>query len=214
MNCQEIQSLWGLYHDLELDQSQMQLIRSHLQGCSACGQFYQSQDHFDLTLTAALQRGNLNDALWATTDVAVRRAFLENESVPDAPVKVRESVISWMITAGRDLLWPSPKYYAVLATIWIILLVINFRVVDGTIKPAAAAPGHTALSQTQFSLIEYRRELLLELATKESSDDKSSLIRAPRSELRQRSTTEPAQSKNNSRTTRSAIQVQWRRQFA
>ena len=192
MHCQEIQNLWGLYHDHELDQSQMQLIRNHLQGCTACDQSFRSQDHFHLTLTSALRQGACSDALWSPKEAAIRRAFQPAESARDTIRAPRESITDRVVALAMALLWPSPKYYAALASVWIILLAVNFSLTEGTAKPVAAAQGRESVSRTRSSLTEYRRELLLELATKESTENKPAREQSPRSELRHPSTMEPS----------------------
>lgn len=208
MNCQEIRNLRDLYNDRELDLAQIEQIRGHLKYCSNCEQFYRDLERFDLALTSALKQGPCRETLWPSEEAVIRmmmeqailssdptplpRGEAENQAVtkpssetaPCARDLNREETVSiW-----RTLFWFGPKYYATLASLWVLLLAINFSLRGGDPITSPTDNAFPTVSRMQSSFNEYRRELLLELATSEPAEDRSPVIQSPRSDRPYRST--------------------------
>lgn len=178
MNCPEIQNLWGLFHDQELDQAQAGQIQEHLRRCPQCQQFYQAQSQFDSALTSALRQGSRHQALWQSEEAAIRKLLDNTSSVAKPVTSARESLRERTVLSWSRRFPFGPRYYAALASIWILLLTINYSLKSRTM--VALPDGPSAPVSSTFH--DYRRELLLELAITENPDEKPAVHPPPRSD--------------------------------
>src|ERR1051325_9602550 len=65
-----------------------------------------------------------------------RREILAQARIAGQPSPIAEPAITWW----RALLWPSPRAWAGLAAVWIILLVLNRESEPDTIRSARNVP--------------------------------------------------------------------------
>ena len=124
MNCQEASCLLDLHLDGELDPSTQRELRTHLASCPACRARFANAEQAEVRLFAKLREGGPGARLWQRAERAVRAAA-------PAPAKPAPSDRA----DGRRWLawlWPSPRFYAGLASAWCLVLGLHL------ISPATA----------------------------------------------------------------------------
>jgi len=179
MNCHEIQSLAGPYLDSELDAKTSLAIQQHLAACPACARQFGAEQQFAARLATALRRGEASPELWNRAEELVRAAAARKTAAHAGRGQPSEP---WW----RAWLWPSPQFYAGVAALWIVMLVVHFSYLG---EPAQAQATTSPPSPAvQSALAEQRRELAAMLgsagAPGAASATRPRLV-SPRSELRQ-----------------------------
>jgi hypothetical protein len=162
MNCHDTRFLLGSYLDSELDVKTSQGIRDHLVSCPECASLFEAEDRFQRRLQAALRHGDRTPALWQA--VADRTASVFAPGGSESGGAGRS-----LATAGRGgtawrwWLWPSPRFYAGLAGIWLALLLMHFVSPEPTPAGGSAAAGSPdrdeAPAAVWAALVEQRRWL-------------------------------------------------------
>jgi anti-sigma factor RsiW len=180
MNCDQVKEMLGLYLDSELDGRSAQEVRTHLEQCQACAELCRTEQRFNEALQARLRPAAPTAALWEAEEAFVTEAFkhqgsdqatLGKSSLPRRP---RSSF--W-----REFLWPAPGYYAGLAAVWLLLLVLRPGAPVSGGQPTMAR-SRTA-SPSPSALFEQRREQLQALLRAEAAAEKPlKKTTSPRSE--------------------------------
>jgi anti-sigma factor RsiW len=179
MNCHEIQSLAGPYLDSELDAKTSLAIQQHLAACPACTRRFAAEQECATRLTNALRKGEPTPELWRGIEERVRTA-----TAPKGATRAgrERSPKPWWCA----WLWPSPRFYAGVAALWIVMLAVHFGYLR---EPARILVTSNPPSPTvQSALAEQRRqlaEMLGSVSAPGAASATQSKLLSPRSELRQ-----------------------------
>ena len=160
MNCQEASCLLDLHLDGELDPGTQRELRTHLASCPACRLCFANAEQVDARLFAKLREGKSSGPLWQGAEEAVRAvAPALSQPVPCERLDWR-TWLTW--------LWPSPRFYAGLASAWCLVLALHLLSPVPEVGPRAPAP--TSDHQTA-RLIRQQRQELANLLDLPSPDD-------------------------------------------
>ncbi|MCX6905083.1 MAG: zf-HC2 domain-containing protein [Verrucomicrobia bacterium] len=166
MKCNKVKQLIGAYLDSELDTQVTQQVLRHLDQCPACAALCRREQAFEAALRRKLQASSRTPALWEAEEALVGETFRAREDRVAAEAEPNSATATWF-SKWRDLLWPSPLYYAGLAAVWLFLLVAA----PGTPEPAkqTAMHRHRMSTTSRLALLEQRRELQKLLAAPEAA---------------------------------------------
>jgi anti-sigma factor RsiW len=180
MKCHEVKDLSGFYLDSELDAKTSFDIRQHLESCPACARWFVAEEQLNAQLAAALRRGQRTPELWDKVERQVATEFVEKGRQPEAaPV---EQSLRW-ISRWRALLWPSPRFHAGVAVVWLLMLAVRMVNLDAS-TVAATSPSAPA-TEMRAALAAQRRELAELLSLMETpNEDRKTESHRPRSELK------------------------------
>lgn len=154
MNCQEIQSLCGLYLDSELEAKVSLEIHEHLASCSECARFFAVEAKLNTQLNARLRQGETTPSLWETIEKRLRFPATADVALAErASARSTQNAEPWW----RAWLWPSPRFYAGLAAVWAVMLAVRWLDVDTA--ATARRPSPPLPPETERILAEQRREL-------------------------------------------------------
>lgn len=180
MNCREVELLLGAYLDSELDARASQKVRQHLDQCPKCCQQYQQEQQSDAVLRKLLAPSAKDASFWEKEHRFILSGW-QHPSTAQAPSRPVASA-SWFEII-RGLLWPSPKYYVALASIWIFLIILPWRLVEsGGPHFVKAAP----VSPEIQSLLTRQRQQFMELLSTMEPENQAE-IQAGRPPLSKRS---------------------------
>ncbi|HOB99554.1 MAG TPA: zf-HC2 domain-containing protein [Verrucomicrobiota bacterium] len=170
MKCDQIQSLAGPYLDSELDVRTTGEIQDHLAACPDCARAFATQQQAEARLAAALQQGHATPALWERIEQSVRQAARARAAAVTAPSPTDLAVQA--STASRDRtrqpgqswwrtwLWPSPRFYAGVAAVWICIFALNLLTGNLPEVVHRSAPQQSQQSpETARAFAEQRQEL-------------------------------------------------------
>lgn len=166
MKCHKVKELIGAYLDSELDTRVTQQVLRHLDQCPACAALCRRDQAFQDALRRKLRESSRTPALWEAEEALVGETFRTCEDRVAAEAEPTLATPTWF-SKWRDLLWPSPLYYAGLAVVWLFLLVAT----PGTPEPAkqTAMHRHRMSTASRLALLEQRRELQKMLAAPEAA---------------------------------------------
>jgi len=166
MKCNKVKELIGAYLDSELDTRVTQQVLRHLDQCPACAALCRREQAFEAALRRKLQASSRTPSLWEAEEALVAETFRAREDRVAAEADPSLAATTWF-SQWRELLWPSPLYYAGLAAVWLFLLALN----PGTPEPAKQTALHRQrMSATsRLALLEQRRELQKLLAAPEAA---------------------------------------------
>ena len=179
MSCHEIPSLTGPYLDSELDAKTSLAIQQHLATCPGCARRFAAEQEFTTRLTTSLRRGEPTPELWQGIEERVRAAAARKDRVRAGREQRAEP---WW----RAWLWPSPRFYAGVAALWIVMLTVHFGFLREPTQVQAA--NNPPSSIVQSALAQQRRELaemLGNIGPPGVAPATQSKLVSPRSELRQ-----------------------------
>jgi hypothetical protein len=172
------------YLDSELDVRSSQEVREHLASCAHCAKAFAGEEQFHRQLNSRLKHGNRTAPVWDVVEEAVTGATVEpsqtapvgNHQVPERKSKVSVSSLVWW-------LWPSPRYYAGLAALWLILLPLHLASRDPI--PARQSSSASVPVAARTVLLEQRRmlaELLGAPRQMQTQESRRPVVRPSRSE--------------------------------
>jgi hypothetical protein len=156
MKCTEAKELISLYLDSELDARSAQEMQQHLAGCAGCARLARAEAEFSAALAARLNDSTRTPSLWMAEEAFVTESFRERRK-PGRAVDRAASLVATWVSSCRALLWPSPKYYAGLAAVWLLLLLLRPAAPEAT--PQAAALRQRMSPESRRVLVAQRREL-------------------------------------------------------
>ncbi|MBM3882596.1 MAG: hypothetical protein FJ387_23225 [Verrucomicrobia bacterium] len=167
MNCTEIQTLIGPYLDSELDVRTTLAVREHLTDCPTCAATIAAEEQAYARLDQALRRGPHTESLWAELAQRIRTAGADpSPTAPANPTPVTgrsPHEVGW-----RFWLWPSPRFHAGLAAVWVVLLAAHLAGREHE-TPRSRPPAASASPLARTTVVAQRQLLaeLLELAGRE-----------------------------------------------
>ncbi len=179
MNCQTVRSLRDLFLDKELDAATGAQVEAHLGQCICCRAFFQVAADQETRLRAALAGAEPTPLVWQQAERVVRTAEamaqlavqpLERE---DATRRAQDGA-TW-----TEWLWPSPRFYAVLAVLWCLAFGLHLLTPHPSylVRESSTTQG----ARLPSSLWEQRREFA---GGRETDAVKHPALPAPRRESR------------------------------
>ena len=148
MNCDAVLNLVDPYLDSELDARTALEIRQHLGRCPRCANRFAEAEQFAARLQTRLRQGPDPHPVWQ--QIEARILAQDTETAParsSAPRRARadtEPGEPWW----RFWLWPSPRCYAGLACVWLVLAWLN----PGPETPAMPSAATAALAPAELSV--------------------------------------------------------------
>ncbi len=184
MKCDQIQSLAGPYLDSELDVRTTGEIQHHLDTCPDCARAFAIEQQAQARLAAALRRGHPTPDLWERIEQSVREAAPARAAAVTAPS--RTDLVVQASTASRDRarqpgqswwrvwLWPSPRFYAGVAAVWVCIFALNLLTGD-LVEAMRRPPSRQSLESPEGAraFAEQRQELAELLGLTDTSDQTS-----------------------------------------
>ncbi|HEY9174641.1 MAG TPA: zf-HC2 domain-containing protein [Verrucomicrobiae bacterium] len=155
MTCSEVRQLSGPYLDSELDAKTTAEIQQHLLACAECTYAFATEAKLEAQITADLNAGRRTAALWEPIEAQLVRA-----APPAAPVDCTSRGVQ---PAGwwRELLWPCPQAWAVLAAVWVVVWAVNFATPEP--KPMLETRRVTPPSPQMRQILKEQKRMLAEL---------------------------------------------------
>jgi anti-sigma factor RsiW len=151
MRCEEVQSLQGPYLDSELDARASLEIEQHLKSCPECARLFTAEQKREERLKAGLNRGSRTPALWEQIERSVVSAAPSaTRSGPPTGVLQLAGWLALISALGEQFqarLRRSPRAWAGLAVMWVVILVLNFtaREPDDRLVAGQRVPSLTEL---------------------------------------------------------------------
>ena len=147
MRCEEVQSLQGPYLDSELDARITLEIEQHLKSCPDCLRLFAEEQELEKGLKGGLNRGSRTPALWEQIECSVVSAvpFAARSGLPNRVSQLAgwQVLLSALAQHLQARLRRSPKAWAGLAVVWVVILALNFtarepdaRLVAGQMVPS------------------------------------------------------------------------------
>jgi hypothetical protein len=179
MNCQTVRSLRDLFLDAELDAFTRAPVEAHLGQCESCRAIFHAAADRETKLRSALAALEPAAAVWQPAELAVRAAG----AMAELAVRPLEPELSKpgvrFSSSWREWLWPSPGFYAALASIW--LLAFGLHLLTPRPSDPIREPSIAQRARLPSSLWEQRREFA---GAQETDAVKHPALPAPRRESR------------------------------
>ena len=125
MKCEEIQNLYDLFEDKELNLECRVQIEIHLAQCIVCQQFYRMQKEYIKILGENSEKRVLSSKWWQSEKLVIKEAFRSSQkhlimAKPGFILRIKQYLPVW-----KSLLWPKPSYYVGMVIVWFGLLIVN-----------------------------------------------------------------------------------------
>jgi len=189
MKCDEARQCMHAYNDFELDDKARMEVGQHLAACPDCTRAFSEEQKFNALIKSRLKNGQRTATLWESIESSVAGHARETSRAPSrsgAETSQHERGAAWLAALVRTCyasLLPSPRAWAALASVWVVILTLNLLSRGG--EPSTATVTQPpSVSQVQFAL-KQRQLLTAELGAASSLPDKArSAPPSPRSDLR------------------------------
>ena len=176
MKCDEVQPLHGPYLDSELDAKTTLEIQQHLATCTECTRVFTAEAKLDARIMAGLKQGQRSAALWEQVEQKMIAAAKSAAAPRTSILDFRPSFLSTLNAQLATLLWPSPRAWAGLAAVWLVMLAVNFSTRDQATALAAHSAGPP--SPDTVRVLKQQEQLLAELVERDETRgaDKSKAV--------------------------------------
>ena len=185
MKCDEVLQLHGPYLDSELDAKTTLEIQQHVATCAWCARVFAAEAKLEARIIAGLKQGHRTAALWEQVEQRVVAAAKSASRPRTAILDSRPSFLSALNAQLATLLWPSPRAWARLAAVWLVMLAVNFSTRDRASALAARSLGPP--SPVTVRVLKQQEQLLAELVERDETrgaDRPKAVPPRPRTERR------------------------------
>ncbi len=165
MKCNELQTLLGPYLDSELDARTSLEIEQHLKACANCARLFAEEQRLEARMKAGLGRGHRTAALWEQIErsVAAAPVAAQSQTSPrSSQPAVWHVILSSLGEQFRAGWRRAPRAWAGLATVWGVILALNFTAREPA-APLAAGKQMPPASEVRFA-VRQKQLLMTDLA--------------------------------------------------
>lgn len=153
MNCDDLSPLMDAYLDSELDPRTAMEIQDHLSGCRRCNAAFARAAQFDRQLGSVLQCGDRTPSLWDAIECRLQ-AGATPDPVPSRPIpRAGQPDVKAAEPWWRFWLWPSPRSYAALAAVWVVLVAIALSNGETATAPKLSATTRSSPPSAAMNLV-------------------------------------------------------------